>query len=237
MPRLLGAGPRPAVLDLVTSSYTPAARMPAHARRRAAAAPDGRALAVCMSRATGHRDLPGAVEELRSLSDVFGGALTELTDASASRAEVSSRLPGHAFAHFAWHAVAEPAAPSASRLLVHDHPDRPLTVADVVALDLTGADLAFVSACETARTGPALVDESIHLGSAFQIAGVRQVVATLWPVSDRHAVRLARTVYRAVAHAGGTAVVPEALHEAVRRRRDAWPDRPSLWAVHVHSGS
>ncbi|MGW4026884.1 CHAT domain-containing protein, partial [Streptomyces sp. NPDC005009] len=210
-----GPGRRPAVLDLVTSSYTPTARMLAHARRQAAATPDGRALAVCMPRTTGHRDLPGAVEELRLLSDVFKDALTELTDASASRAEVLSRLPGHAFAHFACHAVAEPAAPSTSRLLVHGHLDRPLTVADVIALDLTGADLAFVSACETARTGPTLVDESIHLGSAFQIAGFRQVVATLWPVSDRHAVRLARTVYRAVAHAGSTAVVPGALHEAV----------------------
>ncbi|MFE2582733.1 CHAT domain-containing protein [Streptomyces sp. NPDC059378] len=230
-------GPRLAVLDLVTSSYTPTLRALAHARRRAAGTASGPALAVCMARTPGHRDLPGSADELRLLGEVFKDALTALSGADARRTDILSELPGHAFAHFACHAVADPAAPSAGRLLVHDHRHRPLTVTDVIALDLPRAELAFLSACETARTGPALVDESIHLGSAFQIAGFRQVVATLWPVSDRRAVHLARTVYEAVARAGTTAVVPTALHETVRRWRDTWPDNPSVWAVHVHSGA
>ncbi|MEU5893519.1 CHAT domain-containing protein [Streptomyces sp. NPDC047461] len=232
-----GPGPRLAVLDLVTSSYTPTLRALAHARRRATGTPGSRVLAVCMIRTPGHRDLPGAADELRVLGDLFQDSLTELAGEDALRADILARLPGHAFAHFACHAVAEPATPSSSHLLVHDHRQRPLTVADVLALDLPRAELAFLSACETARTGPALVDESIHLGSAFQIAGFRQVVATLWPVADRRAVHLARTVYEAIARSGTTAVVPTVLGDTVRRWRDTWPDNPSLWAVHVHAGA
>ncbi|MFD7878858.1 CHAT domain-containing protein [Streptomyces sp. NPDC059766] len=222
---------------MVTSSYPPALRALTHPRRRAAGTASGPAPAVCMARTPGHRDLPGSTDELRLLGEVFEDAPTALSGADARRSDILSELPGHAFAQFARHAVADPAAPSAGRLLVHGHRHRPLTVTDVIALDLPRAEPAFRSACETARTGPALVDESIHLGPAFQIAGFRQVVAALRPVSDRRAVQLARPVYEAVARAGTTAVVPTALHETVRRRRDTWPDHPWLWAVHVHSGA
>jgi CHAT domain-containing protein len=45
------------------------------------------------------------------------------------------------------------------------------------------AQLAFLSACQTARN-PArdLLDEAIHLASAFQLAGYPHVVGTLWSV-------------------------------------------------------
>ncbi|WP_216651350.1 CHAT domain-containing protein [Actinomadura litoris] len=37
----------------------------------------------------------------------------------------------------------------------------------------------------------ALADEAIHLAAAFQLAGYRGVIGTLWPVADRPAVRFA----------------------------------------------
>jgi hypothetical protein len=239
---LHAAAPRcgPGVLDLVTSSYTPTIRALAHARRQADAVtgePGGRrALGVFLPETPGCRDLPGAADELDLLTEVFGAALDVLTGPQATREAVLSGLPGHAFAHFACHAMADPASPSSSRLLVHDHQQQAFTVSEVMKLDLP-AEFAFLSACETARTGPALTDESIHLGSAFQIAGFRHVVATLWPVSDRQSVRMARALYQAVRDAGSTAAVPVALHREVRRLRAAWPDDPSVWAVYVHSGA
>ncbi|MDT3442655.1 CHAT domain-containing protein [Pseudofrankia sp. BMG5.37] len=64
----------------------------------------------------------------------------------------------------------------------------------------------YLSACSTARTGPALLDEAIHLTLAFQLAGYRHVVGMLWSVSDDGSVSLVDDVYAAVKSIGGDAV-------------------------------
>lgn len=112
----------------------------------------------------------------------------------------------------------------------------PLTVVDVSRLRLETADLAYLSACSTARVGTTLTDEAIHLASAFQLAGYRQVIATLWPINDRLAVRLAEEVYDAIV-ARGTGVAARAVHEATRRLRSRRRDLPQLWAAHIHTGA
>jgi hypothetical protein len=61
---------------------------------------------------------------------------------------------------------AEPVAPPARLELT----DGPLGVLDVSRLRIADADLAFLSACETARTTSQLRDEAIHITSAFQLA-------------------------------------------------------------------
>jgi CHAT domain-containing protein len=152
-------------------------------------------------------------------------------------------LPEHPYAHFACHGVSDPDDPSNARLLVHDHQRAPLTVRQVSRLDLRGARLAVLSACETARGAKRLADESIHITSAFQVAGYPHVIGTLWPVHDAVARRMVRSLYRRLREghpadlpgldAGRSAV---ALHHAVRECRAAFPRTPSLWAAHVHSG-
>jgi hypothetical protein len=230
-----GAGP--GAIDLVTSSYTPTIRALAHSRGRPGPDGDRRVLATCLPQTPGCPDLPGAADELALLATLFGHATDVLTGPQATRSAVLSALPGHAIAHFACHARADIARPSGSGLLVYDHQDHALTVSQVTALDLLGAELAFLSACETAHTGPALSDEAIHLGTAFQIAGYRHVVATLWPVIDHHASGMPRRIYQAVREADGVQVVPTALHDETRRTRDQWPGKPSLWAAYIHSGA
>ena len=108
---------------------------------------------------------------------------------------------------------------------------------DVARLRLDGAGLAFLSACSTARPGGRLADEAIHLASAFQLAGYRSVVATLWPVGDQHAVDLAADIYTTLT-ATGEGDVAGAVHAAARRMRRRWgPEMPSVWASHIHAGT
>ena len=95
--------------------------------------------------------------------------------------------------HFACHAVSDPLQPSESRLLLHD---RALAVRDIARLRLPDAELAFHAACSTARGSEQLADEAIHIASAFQLAGYRNVVGTLWPALDATAARLAEGFYR-----------------------------------------
>lgn len=71
------------------------------------------------------------------------------------RADILEVLSSHPIAHFACHGETDWDDPALSRLVLHDHQNRPLTVADINTLHLNGA-LAFLSACSTASPSPRL---------------------------------------------------------------------------------
>ncbi|CAM5653603.1 CHAT domain-containing protein [Streptomyces violaceorubidus] len=234
-------GPR-TVLDRVVSSYTPTVAALRYARTRAAAPrPHGPVLAVALPATPGARPLGGARREVEVLRGLLPTEV--LSEERATFDRVMDALPRHSCVHFACHGVSEPAEPSNGRLLVHDHATRPLTVRAISRLELPAARLAVMSACETARGGGELADESIHITSAFQLAGYANAVGTLWPVHDAVAVRVTRLLYRELCTegAGGPELddtrTAHALHRAVLRCRAAFAASPSLWAAHVHAGA
>ncbi len=233
------------VADRVMSSYTPTVRALLYARRAHPAdgaknrdLADGQEdiLVVAMPSTPGDRSLPYAEHEADLLGQRFPGRTRTLTGAGATYATVIQALARARWAHFACHGTADPANPSASYLSLYDHERRPLTVSDVARLRLEHADLAFLSACSTARPGTRLTDEAIHLASAFQLAGYRHVIGTLWPVIDSAAANVADGIYSALADAGTPDASAAALHSVTRQLRDQRPDAPSAWASHIHSG-
>jgi CHAT domain-containing protein len=181
-------------------------------------------------------DLPGAMAESELLRIRLPRAPTVLGVPEARRGRVLAELPRHNWVHFACHGHTDAADPSASYLLLPDHRREPLTVLDISRLRLERADLAYLSACSTARVGTKLTDEAIHLASAFHLAGYRQVIATSWPITDRPAVRFATEVYGTIM-AQGTASAALAVHAATRRLRQRYPDNPRVWAAHIHIGA
>lgn len=227
------AGAGRSALDRVVSSYTPT--VTALARKRTGARqsrPDARSCVVAM-RATpgGPGALPSAEREAASAARALPGAWVGL-DTGATREKVLDRLADSAYAHFACHAVADPHDPAQGRLLVHDHQASPLTVADLSRLDLD-AEFAFLSACATTQAPPTLVDEALHITGAFQLAGFRHVIGTLWEVDDAISLALTTAFY---AHGDATGSAAYALHAAVRGLRDRYPLAPTLWAAHIHTG-
>jgi hypothetical protein len=228
------------VIDRVISSSTPTIRALAYARRPRPADPGdtagigGRVLAVAMPHTADASDLPGAQAEAAWLQRRFPGQVNLLTGPEATHDAVLAALPAAQWAHFACHGSSDLANPSASGLLLADYQQRPLTVVDVARLRLDDAGLAFLSACSTARPGGRLTDEAINLASAFQLAGYRHVIATLWRVGDQDAVDIAADIYTTLNTATDDAAV--AAHAATRRFRRRWPDSPSVWASHIHSG-
>ncbi|GAA0995860.1 hypothetical protein GCM10009555_090710 [Acrocarpospora macrocephala] len=238
------------VLDRVVSSYTPTVRGLRYAREQARRSAGTRALIVAMPTTPGksgrlwqvpaeremlRRRLPGAVV----LSEPHPGPARpwrkDESDKLPTKANVLDELPTCSIAHFACHGTSDATNPSRSKLLLHDHASDPFTVASLGPVRLRSPRLAYLSACETALTSNTeLVDEAIHLASAFQLAGYPHVIGTLWKVNDRAAFDIADTFYATLTE-GGTP--SHALHHAVRAAREYAPGDPSLWAAHVHSGA
>ena len=84
--------------------------------------------------------------------------------------------------------------------------------------------LAYLSACGTGQIkDDRFVDESIHLVSAYQLAGFRHVVGTLWEVNDETCVDIARMTYEGMRDKGMTdEAVCWGLHTAIREIRNRW---------------
>ncbi|MEV6057164.1 CHAT domain-containing protein [Streptomyces sp. NPDC052107] len=149
---------------------------------------------------------------------------------------------GEQAAHFACHGTSDRTNPSQSQLLLHDHDTSPLTVSALTQVNLTRAQLAFLSACSTADPGREdLLDEAIHLTSAFQLVGFPHVVGTLWPIDDRLAAEIAESFYARLTTGPSGTLDPSqsaaALHQTIQAVRDRYPATPSLWAGYLHAGA
>jgi CHAT domain-containing protein len=129
------------------------------------------------------------------------------------------------------------------RGVLHPH-DGPLTISQIMRLQLPSPALAYISACDTSRGGTGIPDEAITLAAAFRIAGYQHVVATLWQISGLTATDVTQRVYDQIVteHDGVTHIdaagAAAALRTAVRTIRDESPELPALyWAAFIHTGS
>ena len=226
---------RRAVPDRVISSYITTVRGLAYSRSQHSGAA-GTTLIIAAPAAPGAPSLDGVTGEADVLAALIPGAQL-LADPTPAR--VLDRLPSYRVAHFACHGYADWADPAASQLALPGALDQPLTIADISALQLTGS-LAYLSACDTTVTTPALADEAVHITGAFHLAGYAHVIGTLWPIDDSTASDLACAIYRRLTRDGAmppdAATAARALHHVTRQLRDQYPGQPGLWAAHTHTG-
>jgi CHAT domain-containing protein len=98
-----------------------------------------------------------------------------------------------------------------------------VTASDVLELSLD-ADLAVLSACETARGRQRRGEGTLSLSRAFLYAGARSVVSSMWQVDDRETERTMEVFYDGILRDGRT--IPASLREArlMIRNGKAAPD-------------
>jgi CHAT domain-containing protein len=117
--------------------------------------------------------------------------------------------------------------------------DGVLTAEEVAALDLSGVEWAVLSACETG-VGDVMAGEGVFgLQRAFQVAGARTVITSLWAVDDEATRAWMDKLYRArLVDAKSTAVaVRDASLSVLREGRDKGRGgHPYYWAGFVAVG-
>jgi hypothetical protein len=219
------------VLDRAVSSSAPTLRALARART----APSGGADRMLVVAPATDPPLPQTAAELDLLRSLFPShRLTVVEGPDATRERILRELPHHRWAHFSCHGRQNLLDPSHGGLMLADGI---LTVADLGAGRFDGG-FAFLSACMTATGGLRLADEVITLGAGLHYAGFRHVLATLWSVDAEVAYAFADQLFPELVENGRLAAArtAEAAGQAVRRLRDAEPERPSRWAPFIHTG-
>ena len=177
--------------------------------------------------------LDGARREVRSLGRRYANVEVHLPGSDAPPVD-SARLAGYGLLHLAAHASVDDQRPWHSAIHLGDGPGAGrLTAVDIAGARLR-ADLAVLAGCESAG-GRVLSGEGVlGLGSAFLVAGVPAVVATLWPVDDRATCCLMERFYEELATGRCAAAALARARRALRR--DPVTAHPFHWAGFVLIG-
>ncbi|KAF8595641.1 hypothetical protein BDV93DRAFT_456417, partial [Ceratobasidium sp. AG-I] len=138
--------------------------------------------------------------------------------------------------HLACHAMQNPMNGLESAFYLHDGT---LKLAAITQKQLKRADIAFLSACQTATGDREHSDEAIHLAAGMLMAGYRTVIATLWSIGDADAPLIAQEVYGRLFEGG----VPDArraavaVHKATERlRAKVGVKEFARWVPYIHIG-
>ncbi|KAG8719337.1 hypothetical protein FRC09_011301 [Ceratobasidium sp. 395] len=181
--------------------------------------------------------LPSTKDELDQIeSRVKNWRFTRLEDSNARGDEVLDAMRTHSWVHFACHGSQDLTSPMDSALHLHD---KDITLEAISRHPLPHAQLAFLSACETATGNSILPDEGLHLAAGLLMAGYPTVIATMWSIGDRDAPIVAGNVYERLLEDGipDSRKAARALHEAVARlRSEIGVDQFARWVSHVHIG-
>lgn len=171
------------------------------------------------------QDLPGARAEARSIAAMFGAAASLDLDQAATLQAAQRALAQATRTHFAGHALIDAADPLHSylQLTPDQHDDGRLYAIDLMRGPNLRSSLVTLSACDSALGADLGGEGLVGLARAFQYAGVRSVVGTLWPVADRPTQQLMQAFYRELA---GGLPADRALNAA---QRELIAQPPSWW--------
>ena len=180
-------------------------------------------------------DCAPAVEGTRSVGGLTAGANVASTPSVARPASGRGSTPenplllsGLALAGANRRAAAAP-----------NEEDGILTAEEVAALNLEGVEWAVLSACDTGLGTVAAGEGVLGLRRAFQVAGVRTVIMSLWSVEDRATRLWMEALYRArlAEHLDTADAVRAASLSLIRERRaKGQSTNPFYWAAFVAAG-
>ncbi|KAG8762316.1 hypothetical protein FRC12_009102 [Ceratobasidium sp. 428] len=223
------------LFDYVISSFTPTLSALLVSPPDPASA--SRVLAIGQTHTPGLLSLPGTTAELDQIqTQTRGTQFTRLEDNWATTGAAVEAIHSHGWVHFACHASQNTTKPTASAFHLHDGS---LTLARIAQMQLKNADLAFLSACQTATGDAELPEEAVHLAAGMLMAGYKRVVATMWSIDDQDAPLVAEKFYAYMLNSEmpSERKAAKALHYAIQCLRDKVGVKEfERWVPYVHIG-
>ena len=193
--------------------------------------------------------IPGTTVEVRAIEQVLANHNVQylcLESDNATVNQVKTKMNTHSCIHFACHAIQDTTKPLQSGFYLYDGR---LELLDIIKENLIGADLAFLSACQTSTGDEKLSEEAVHLAGGMLAAGYRGVVATMWSIEDQYGPGIAVDFYKHLISHGAdnnksleqlsSDGAARALHYATQQIRKVL-DNSELslltWVPYVHFG-
>jgi CHAT domain-containing protein len=186
--------------------------------------------------------LPGTKEEARIIQNYMSPEYSHhLTHDEAVVDIVKSELSKYEIVHLACHGIQDPKNPLDSAFALYDGR---LKLRDLMNLSLEGAELAVLSACQTAAGNEELPEEAVHLAAGMLVVGYPSVVATMWSIGDKDAPIVAEKLYESfVGHRDGLVTwdlkqsTAYSLHAAVEHlKKEVGEMNFVKWVPFVHYG-
>lgn len=191
-----------------------------------------------------HTALPYTEEERTCTQNILEQANIPtriLTHEEATVAAVSGAIDGHSWLHLACHGKQDWNDPTKSAFSLYDGP---LSIPNLMRTAGDSAELAFLSACQTAKGDLHIKEEAAHLAAGMLAVGFCGVVGTMWSIGDADAPVVVEAYYTKLIEmrnqglvAPGETGAAYALHEAVGRLRERVGEKNfEKWAPFVHYG-
>jgi len=244
--------PPESVIDRVISSYIPTLKSLAYAREaylRTADTGTQKALFIAMPKTPAQYNLPVAEEEAYRLQHLLPPPLGAVVMVNPTKQIIESFVLEYHIAHFACHGFSSSVEASQSALLLADWETLPFTISDIIKLKPRNPQLAFLSACHSARLEQFnLLDEYVNLSSGMLLAGYPSVIGTLWSIVDRKSPDVSLEVYQGMLEGDcvNTRRAAVALHSVTRQLRNTTrivpgfkrktDSDPRLWAGYLYLG-
>ena len=189
--------------------------------------------------------IPGTTKEVLAIMQLLKNHNVQFLCLEGENATVDqgiSNMETHSCIHFACHAQQNTQEPLKSSFMLHDGG---LELSEIIKKKLVGADLAYLSACQTSTGDEKLSEEAVHLAAGMLAAGYQGVIATMWSISDQHGPQVAEDFYAELISQDleleqlsslSTDNAAYALHYSTQKLQKQLGDLELDWIPYVHFG-
>ena len=232
------------MLELAVSSYTPTltALLNPIIQQQELQVHEPRVVIVSQEHTPGQHRLPGTIKEAEFIQKkILNKNCIHLEGRQATVSAVLKEISTSQWVHLACHGIQNAMDPLKSSFVLHDGT---LDLENLIKAPVNHAQLAFLSACQTATGNVKLPEEAVHLTAGMLATGFSSVVGTMWSICDEDAPILTQSFYSKLVGKGiysekknGQLQVAYALHDAVKELRKKVGEKNfERWVPFVHFG-
>ncbi|KAI0083715.1 CHAT domain-containing protein [Irpex rosettiformis] len=226
------------IMDFAVSSYTPTLEALLKPHVQTSSTGDyPQALVVSQPATPGQKRIPQTTKEADIVVSHVGLSTDTLHDSDGTVDAVLDGMETHNWVHLACHGLQDKADPINSYFALYDGK---LTLSTLMSKHLPNADLAVLSACQTATGDAKLSEEAVHLAAGMLNVGFKSVIGTMWSISDRSGPIVMTKFYEVLMNqvrAGAELQPAYALHEAMKvLRAELGVNKFMEWIPFIHFG-